>query len=223
MVLDSMPAGQPWLFAPLLWRTALRQAEALNLEWRDLQFAGTQPSVTVRNGKGGRFRVVPAHPELVDAFRSVPHRSAADKVFTGRGGKSLSPRTAARWIAEGITKAGLQAVATGTGVKGPASHSLRHSCARHWLQSGLNVNAVSAWLGHSSPTITLNTYLVLAPDTLGDISPNPPMDGARIAEGGEEVTDATVRARIRVDWRLAGGLQSVGAIGGADSGLRWLW
>ena len=69
MILDAMPAGQPWLFALLLWRTALRQAEALNLEWRDLQFASTQPSVTVRNGKGGRFRVVPAHPELVDAFR----------------------------------------------------------------------------------------------------------------------------------------------------------
>ena len=41
MILDAMPAGQPWLFALLLWRTALRQAEALNLEWRDLQFAGT--------------------------------------------------------------------------------------------------------------------------------------------------------------------------------------
>ena len=41
------------------------------------------------------------------------------------------------------------------------------------------------------------------------LSPNPPMDGARIAEGGEEVTDATVRARIRVDWRLAGGLSAL--------------
>ena len=57
-------------------------------------------------------------------------------------------------------------VATGTGAKGLGSHSLRHSCARHWLQSGLNVNAVSAWLGHSNPTVTLDTYLVLAPDTL---------------------------------------------------------
>ena len=74
MVLDALPAAQPWLFGLMLWRTALRQAEALNLEWRDLQFASTQPSVTVRNGKGGRFRVVPVHPELVDAFRSVPHR-----------------------------------------------------------------------------------------------------------------------------------------------------
>ena len=51
------------------------------------------------------------------------------------------------------------------GVKGPGSPA----CARHWLQSGLNVNAVSAWLGHSSLTVTLNTYLVLVPDTLGDI------------------------------------------------------
>ena len=34
-----------------------------------------------------------------------------------------SSRTAARWLAEGITKAELQAAATGTGVKGSANHS----------------------------------------------------------------------------------------------------
>ena len=70
-----------------------------------------------------RFRVMPAYPELVDAFRSVSRRSPSDKVSTGRGGKRLSPRAVARWIAERITKAGLQAAATGTGVKGSASHS----------------------------------------------------------------------------------------------------
>ena len=46
-------------------------------------------------------------------------------------------------------------------------------------------------------------------DQAARVTPNPPMDGARIAEGGEEVTDATVRARIRVDWRLAGGLSAL--------------
>ena len=35
------------------------------------------------------------------------------------------------------------------------------------------------------------------------------MDGVRTLEGGEEVTDAMVRARIRVDGRLAGGLQAL--------------
>ena len=43
--------------------------------------------------------------ELVDAFRSVRHRSPSDDVFTGRGGKRLSTRTAARWTAERFTKA----------------------------------------------------------------------------------------------------------------------
>ena len=119
LILDAMPAGQPCLLGLMLWRTALRQAEALNLEWRDLQFANAQPSVTVRNGKGGKYRVVPAHPELVDAFRSVHHRGPVDKVFTGRAGKPLSSRTAARWIADGITQAGLHAAAKGTRVKGP--------------------------------------------------------------------------------------------------------
>ena len=169
-LLDAMPPGQPWLLALLLWRTALRQAEALSLTWRDLQFAGPKPTVTVRQGKGGRHRVAPAHPELVDAFRSVRKGKPDDWVFAGHPGSPLSARTVNRWIAQGIGKAGLDAVATGTGTKGPGSHSLRHNCARYWLQSGRNVNAVSAWLGHSRPTVTLNTYLGLAPDTLGEIS-----------------------------------------------------
>ena len=168
-ILDAMPAGQPWLFGLLLWQTALRQVEALNLERRDLLFAGAQPSVSGRNGKGGKYRVVPAHPELAGAIRSVPHCGLTDQVFAGRRGKRLSGRTAARWICDGITNGGIRSAATGTGAKGPAYHSFHHSCAGRWLQSGLNVNAVSAWLGHCSPTVTLNTYLVLAPDTLGDI------------------------------------------------------
>ena len=40
-------------------------------------------------------------------------------------------------------------------------------------------------------------------------TPNPPMDGARTAEGGKGVTGAMIRARIRVDGRLAGGLQAL--------------
>ena len=135
-ILAAMLAGQPWLLALLMWYPALRQAKA---------------------GRGG---LVPPHPELVDAFRLVSRGRPDDRVF------QLSARTAAGWIAQGIAKAGLVAGATGTGVKGPGSHS----CVRHWLQSSLNVNALSAWLGHSSPTVTLNTYLVLAPDTLCAIS-----------------------------------------------------
>ena len=40
-------------------------------------------------------------------------------------------------------------------------------------------------------------------------SPNPPMGGVRTGEGGEGVTGAMIRARIRVDGRLAGGLEAL--------------
>ena len=116
----------------------------------------------MREGKGGRSRVVPAHPEPVEAFRSIPKGHPNYRVLL------FSPRTAARWISQGIAAEDLETVATAVSNGRAAT-----ACARHWLQSGLNVNAVSAWLGHSSLTVTLNTYLVLAPDTLGDISEVP--------------------------------------------------
>ena len=50
--------------------------------------------------RGGRSRVVRAHPELADAFRSVPRGRADDRVF------QFSARTAARWITQGIAAAG---------------------------------------------------------------------------------------------------------------------
>ena len=106
-------------------------------------------------GKGAHSRLVPAHPELVDAFRSVTRRRNDDKVF------HYCARTADRGMAQESAKAGLASVATRTGFKGPCSHGIRHCYARHWLQSGPNVNAVSACLGHSSPTVTLSAYLVL--------------------------------------------------------------
>ena len=90
----------------------MRQAEALDLQWRDLNFAAAAPTITVRKGKGGRSGVVPDHSELVDAFRSVPRGKPDERVF------QFSDWTAARWITPGIAAEGLVTVATGTGAKG---------------------------------------------------------------------------------------------------------
>ena len=43
---------------------------------------------------------------------------------------------------------------------------------RHTRRSALAVRP-AAMAGHSSPTVTLNTYLVLTPDTFGDINEVP--------------------------------------------------
>ena len=63
-----------------------------------------------------RFRVVPAHPEWCTPFARCHTPAQATRFPRGRR-QAMSPRTAAQWLAEGITKAGLQAAATGTGVK----------------------------------------------------------------------------------------------------------
>ena len=52
-ILAITPAGRPWLFALLLWRSELRQAEALDPQWRDLNFAAAAPTIKSRKGTGG--------------------------------------------------------------------------------------------------------------------------------------------------------------------------
>lgn len=68
-----------------------------------------------------------------------------------------------------IADAGLAEASTGTGDRDASTHSFRHSAARHWLDQGKPVNVVQLWLGHSSPKVTLDTYLPLAPGELGDM------------------------------------------------------
>ncbi len=63
--------------ALIMWRTGLRISEALDLEWRDLDYRGDPPTLIVRQSKSGRARTVPLHGELVALFTNwpTPHRS----------------------------------------------------------------------------------------------------------------------------------------------------
>ena len=75
--------------ALIMWRTGLRVSEALELEWRDLDYVGDVPTVLVRRSKTRKARTVRMHPELVQLFTNWPaSRSPRDKVL------ALSMRTA---------------------------------------------------------------------------------------------------------------------------------
>ena len=114
-----------------MWRTGLRVSEALELEWRDLDYSGEPATLLVRKSKSGRPRTVRLHRELVQLFTNWPaNRFPRDKVV------ALSMRTALRHIGESFGWAGLEVESPGTGQRRPGAHSLRHSAARHWLVSG---------------------------------------------------------------------------------------
>ena len=157
-------SGPAKLLILLQWRAGLRVSEAVNVLVQDLDLEAERPTLRVREGKGGKDRLVPVHPELAGALRTV----LAFRIRP-RGEHRLvdaSRSTAWRWV----KAAQLAAERAGTLLPGKqvGTHTLRHSFARHALASGVPINVVQRWLGHASLSTTL-IYLEILPDPLGHI------------------------------------------------------
>ena len=79
--------------------TGLRRSELINLDWRDLNLDGPEPSLLVRHGKGDKSRRQPLAPPLADELRQLQLRrrpASDDPVFCGLGGARLQPRSSPR-------------------------------------------------------------------------------------------------------------------------------
>ena len=142
----------------LQWRAGLRISEALKLEIQDLHLQAEPPVLRVRYGKGGTSRLVPIHSELRAA---ISNHIKFRRISVGRLFEVMATSTAWRWY----RKAKAKAEETG-GIperRWMATHTLRHSAARHWLANGVPINQVSVWLGHASLQTTL-IYLKIIPD-----------------------------------------------------------
>ena len=70
-------------------------------------------------------------------------------MFTTALGRPVEPNN--------LYKATLKA-AQRAGVEGVAVHTLRHSAAVAWLESGVHIKAVADLLGHSSISVTGDVY-----------------------------------------------------------------
>jgi integrase len=70
-------------------------------------------------------------------------------VFTTEFGGPVDPRSFLRVI---------EVAAKAAGVEGVGVHTLRHSAAVGWLESGVHIKAVADLLGHSSISITGDVY-----------------------------------------------------------------
>ena len=154
-LIAAVPYGAPKLLVLLQWRAGLRISEALALDAEDLQLGDEYPTLRVRKGKGNKPRLVPVHPELRAALLTFmgfrrPHGPLIQ----------ASRTTAWRWVKRA------QEAAHIPGQIG--THTLRHSAARHWLASGVPINEVSIWLGHSNLSTTL-IYLKILPDPRGSM------------------------------------------------------
>jgi site-specific recombinase XerD len=123
----------------LVYSTGLRAAEAVGLDLGDVDFE--QERVHVREGKGGKDRVVPLGEEagalvaryLRDA-RPELARGAENALFLSARGRRLDTSTLRRLV--------------------PHPHRLRHAFATHLLEGGADLRTIQELLGHSSLSTT---------------------------------------------------------------------
>jgi len=158
----------------------LRVAEACRLRWEDVpERAQSRAALHVRQGKGGKDRMVPVHPRLaasLEAWRSfdVAQDGAAGTasplrktgllrspdeggwVFPGRRrGKQLTTRQA-EYIVEQLGRA------AGLARSKAHPHALRHTVATRLLRATGNLELVKTFLGHASVATTqIYTHLVV--------------------------------------------------------------
>lgn len=145
----------------LIITTALRNCEILDLRGSDLDF--DNEVITVRNGKGDKFREVDfpllAQTAIKLYLQSDQHPALADNDYLfGNYGNPTSSDSSPRewkkghrnWLSVVIR----QHVYRVTGVQNITSHDLRHVSARLDLNSGMRIEELQAKLGHESPSTT---------------------------------------------------------------------
>ena len=159
----------------LIAATGLRISEALNLRIADV---GADGVLFIRQGKGGKSRLVPLHPTAVENLRTYLHLrcklpSSADHVFLSASGQRIG-RSMANYT---FRRLALHAGISDTGTRPCRIHDLRHTFATRSLEKcpkrredvAAHFVALATYLGHTDITHTY-WYLEATPELMTDIS-----------------------------------------------------
>lgn len=155
----------------------LRPGEIGGLKWEDIDFLNS--TVTVRRAnrkstspKSGKSRVVPLPFEAVRRLMgyqnlaqnfvpSNPQAMLPEGVSTLTQGNLVPNLELGPWVLpvhHNRAAEYLKPFCQSLGITALPPHSLRHTFASLLLSAGIPVAAVSEYLGHSSPAVTLNVY-----------------------------------------------------------------
>ena len=145
---ERLPSVRDRAIVTLMLYTGLRLSELAALVVTDVAITARKGMVTVRSGKGDRYRKVP----LNSACRSVLEnwlevRSGlcdlkgivADALWLSRLGTSLSVRAVGHII---------ERIAADTGLEGLSGHVLRHTFVTNLVCSGADVVLIAELAGH---------------------------------------------------------------------------
>jgi len=136
------------VFFMTLYSMGLRLSEGINLTVHDIDNSTMQ--VHVRDGKGGKDRMVPLPELTLLALRCYwkTHRHPR-LIFPGTHTKTNTP------MDKGSVQKALKRVLVDVKIKKLISpHSLRHCYATHLLEQGLDLRSLQQLLGHASLNTT---------------------------------------------------------------------
>lgn len=128
-----------------IYETGLRLSELVNLKIDHVNLE--ERKIFVKEGKGGKNRVIPITSELVRILSLFIGNQGKGFVFTGRSGRAISTRRVQQIINEVAAKC------TWLNRK-ITPHVFRHSRATHLLEYGFNKDQVQAFLGHENAQTT---------------------------------------------------------------------
>ena len=159
-VLDGFLVAKYRVFFALIYATGLRIREASLLETRDIN--AFQQVIHVRNGKGGKDRLVPMPSKLYALLRTYwkHERPPEPWLFASKAGRPICHETARRALLCASARAGIGKVVT--------PHMLRHSFATNLLEHGTDLRKIQVVLGHGSIRST-TIYTRVSPEQVASV------------------------------------------------------
>lgn len=137
------------LLVALALKSGMRRSELANLTPQDIH----SDFLMVRNGKGGKDRVIPLSPAIAGRLKNfIEGKKPDERVF------GLKPACISNKIKQFARKAGLDDFHT---------HTMRHKFATDLLERGANIKVVQELLGHENLSAT-QVYLSVTSKGLRD-------------------------------------------------------
>ena len=135
----------------LIYNTGARAQELVSLDVNHIRFS--RPYLVHILGKGKKERTCPLWSETVDSLKKhleERHVKTSDRapLFVNAKGQRLSRFGLRHLIIRRIAVAAKTSPTLRARKIGP--HTFRHTTAMHLLQSGVDLNMIRSWLGHSS-------------------------------------------------------------------------
>jgi integrase/recombinase XerD len=141
-VVAAARPGRERMLVQTAYACGLRCSELLHLQVRDIDSA--RMVIHIRQGKGGKDRLVPLSPRLLEELRVYwRHYRPSLWLFAGAiVNRPLTDGSLYRICRSIVARAGLS--------KHVTMHTLRHSFATHLLEAGVDLVTLQAMLGHTS-------------------------------------------------------------------------